>query len=353
MRVQKSGIRAFLGGLSGRQSDFGSLHAGLSGVFGLRFHDVGLFFDRSQGFVYEPAGYPPNNHKKPVWDVCRGQQFTPWILGRFFGGLFLIVCAMLAIDYDNWFGRIGGFLFVLGIVVLAAPVPWDLGPCPANQTEGQHSEYRQMFQHGENVSQIPVLAMVSNETIADMKAIKDWFKHGMTHLTLSFVFAVFGIDAAVSFAAAWITRQAQVSLGLSALPTHFYVLLGVLVFCAVTLFAIFIAILHKSVVVTPNAKPQFPIPSPPSKLVIHSAFYGNSPENEKPVIDTIKSMPTEALAFEVGFSALHIDPAENIPPKKTLRVVYSYENEAKWETSAIEGEWIFLPAPPERKKRIS
>lgn len=44
----------------------------------------------------------------------------------------------------------------MGFVVLAAPVPWDLGPCPATQTDYQQTEYRQMFTHGENVPQKPL-----------------------------------------------------------------------------------------------------------------------------------------------------------------------------------------------------
>ena len=172
-------IGAGLSGLSGSQGDSRGLRAGFPSVLRSGFHDVGLFFNRPQGLVNEPTSYRANDHKKPVWDVCRGQQFTPWILGRFFGGLILIICAMLAIDYDNWFGRIGGFLLVLGMLLLFAPVPWDLGPCPADQTEGQqHSEYRHTFQHDvENVSQIPRLEQVDGESIFNMNSQNTLFMY--------------------------------------------------------------------------------------------------------------------------------------------------------------------------------
>ncbi|MGA9069651.1 MAG: hypothetical protein WB424_05320 [Terracidiphilus sp.] len=100
-----------------------------------------------------------HDNQHPVWDVCRGRQFTPWILGRLlFGTLFLIGSFVLIVEcHRTWLNWLGGTLLFLGFLFLLAPVPWDLGPCPASQTEGQHSEYRQTFQHDvENVSQIPV-----------------------------------------------------------------------------------------------------------------------------------------------------------------------------------------------------
>jgi hypothetical protein len=216
----------------------------------------------------------------------------------------------------------------------------------------QKRGYGQTFEHyGENVSQVSVPAAVTNERIFDMKSIKDWFKHGLTHLTLSFVFALFGIDAALSAAATWITRQAQVYLGLSALPTHFYVLLGVLIFCAITLFAILILILHKSA--QSNAQSSLQNPSPPSKLVIHSAFYGNTPENEVSVLPKLNSLPKDAFAIYVTNNNVDAEPAPNIPPKKRLRVRYSYGNDTVYETTSEESEWMVLPDPTDRKRIIS
>jgi len=34
----------------------------------------------------------------------------------------------------------------LGIFLLLAPVPWDLGPCPVEAPQ-QQTDYRQTFQH--------------------------------------------------------------------------------------------------------------------------------------------------------------------------------------------------------------
>jgi hypothetical protein len=102
---------------------------------------------------------------------------------------------MLAIDHDNWFGRIGGFLLVLGIVVLFAPVPWDLGPCPADQNK--QTEYHQPFLHDvENVSQIP-LGFAAKWDYASVKAMiphekrtgMDVHWHTRVMLTTSHIFA--------------------------------------------------------------------------------------------------------------------------------------------------------------------
>jgi len=146
-------IGTLLSSLCRSQCNPSSFSAGFPSILSSRLHNVGLLLNRPQSLVDKPSGYSPDNHKKPVWNVCRGQQFLPWILGRLLGGVILLICACWALDCDNWFGRIGGFLLVFGFVVLAAPVPWDLGPCPT-QPESQHSEYRQASQHnGENVSQ--------------------------------------------------------------------------------------------------------------------------------------------------------------------------------------------------------
>jgi hypothetical protein len=187
-----------------------------------------------------------------------------------------------------------------------------------------------------------------------MRPLREHIGEGLRHLTWSFIWKFLGAELLITAAATGAAAEVWRSIhALYSLPLGFYLMLALLIFCAMTLFAILVLILHRSVAALPVAQSQPPIPSRPSKLAIHSAFYGNTPENEEPVAEKIKSMPTEALAFEVGFSTLRTDPAANIPPAKTLRVVYSYGNDTKWETSAKEGEWIYLPAPPDKKKRIS
>jgi hypothetical protein len=351
--VEQRSLGTLLGGLSGSQGDSGGLSARGLGVLSSRLHNVSLFFDRPQRLVNEPTGYSTNNHKKPVWDVCRGQQFTPWILGRFLGGLLLIVCAMLALDCDNWFGRIGGFLFVLGFVVLAAPVPWDLGPCPA--TQYQQTEYRQAFQHdAENVSQISVLWTPNSESIASMKSLKEWAEHGLMHLTVSFLFAVFGVELLVSTAAAWTVHLVQnlIFHGVEP-PPHFYVVLGILIFCALSLFAIMISLLHK----TATHKPSMPSFSPeiskqpPSRLKIISAHWGvegvlgGDPDKVDCLLERQSGNIFTSL---VGLDLFHgAIPAKG---KLRLKVKYSFDG---IEATVVrqDGEFLMLPEDPHLKSQ--
>jgi hypothetical protein len=150
---------------------------------------------------------------------------------------------MLAIDYNNWFGRIGGFLFVLGFVVLAAPVPWDLGPCPAYQTEYQQTEYRQTFQHDvENVSQIPRLGVVRSGRIRDMgmtKISRAEFWKGMGSLwifkVVAMIWALFGLFSAFI---PFFPQTSEKFYSLSYFPKlHWYVwIIGILVIALIATF---------------------------------------------------------------------------------------------------------------------
>ena len=93
--------------------------------------------------------------------------------------------------------------------------------------------------------------------------------------------------------------------------------------------------------------------SPLSELVIHSAYYGNSPDREESVIEVLNQLPKDALAISVNNNVLNCDPAPSIPPKKRLRVRYSYGNDAVFETSCIEGERLVLPENTEIRKLMT
>jgi hypothetical protein len=82
-----------------------------------------------------------------------------------------------------------------------------------------------------------------------MESLRTWIEHGLRHLTLSFIFALLGVDAVISAIATWLVHTVTAWLGLATIPIRYYVVLGILVFCAVTLFALLILILHKSVAV--------------------------------------------------------------------------------------------------------
>jgi hypothetical protein len=90
-----------------------------------------------------------------------------------------------------------------------------------------------------------------------------------------------------------------------------------------------------------------------SKLTIHAAFYGNTPENEVSVLPKLISLPKDAFAIYVTNNNVDADPAPNIPPKKRLRVRYSYGNDTIFETYSEEGEWMTLPDPTNRRREIS
>ena len=67
-----------------------------------------------------------------------------------------------------------------------------------------------------------------------MEWFKKWVEHGLRHLTLSFIFALLGVDAMISATAAWLVNKIWASLGIATLPMRYYALLGILMFCAVT-----------------------------------------------------------------------------------------------------------------------
>jgi hypothetical protein len=108
----------------------------------------GLFFNVSQRPVSHPASPDANKSKAPVWDGCRPVQFAPWILVRLGCGiLFLIGDSLLAVDARrrDWLRNTGAAFAPLGFLILMAPIPWDLGPCP--DTPQEQTKYRQTFQH--------------------------------------------------------------------------------------------------------------------------------------------------------------------------------------------------------------
>ncbi len=187
-----------------------------------------------------------------------------------------------------------------------------------------------------------------------MKPLREHVGEGLKHLAWSFVWKFLGAEALISVgatgAAAWAWHLAHAAS--VALPLSFYVVVALLMFCAMTLFAILVLVLHNSVNrVSPAAVEPQPSP-PPSSLVIRGAFYGNSADNEVSVLPRLLSLPRDAFAIYVTNNNVDAEPSPNIGGKKRLRVRYSYLNDAVWETSREEGEWLVLPDPTDRKKQI-
>jgi len=133
----------------------GIQESSFSGILG----PLGLAFQLPQGNQSNTNAQYSNDGQNPVRNICRGQQFLPWIAGRLgVGILFFFGGFLLGAGCQNaWLSRLGLCLAPLGFLILVAPVPWDLGPCPSSACQEQ-GKYRQTFQHdGENVSQISIL----------------------------------------------------------------------------------------------------------------------------------------------------------------------------------------------------
>ena len=82
----------------------------------------------------------------------------------------------------------------------------------------------------------------------------------------------------------------------------------------------------------------------PSKLSIHSAFYGLGDSNDLDVTETLRSMiPVDALAVRINNNLIVgcADPAPN--QRKTLTVAYSYGNDKNIQFSRPEFSLLVLP----------
>ena len=91
-------------------------------------------------------------------------------------------------------------------------------------------------------------------------------------------------------------------------------------------------------------QPPPAIPSPaPSKLVIHSAYYGNSLITDRDVTARLKELARDGLVISVNNNELGCDPAPNQPPAKRLRVKYSYGNDSVFEVTRPEHSRMVLP----------
>jgi hypothetical protein len=138
------------------------------GSLGLSLDLLALIPNSSESFESHQSSPEANSCEKPVRYVCRGQQFMPWIAGRLGIGFLFLFGTKLVLDCRRErLCRLGWVLFALSWPILAAPVPWDLGPCNASQN--QQTDYRKPFVHdAENVSPISVLWMDRSESITGM-----------------------------------------------------------------------------------------------------------------------------------------------------------------------------------------
>jgi len=114
----------------------------------LQLHQIGLPLNVFQALKSLKTGPEANSYQKPTWNVCRGQQFTPWIAGRLgIGFLFMLGGSILYLDCRRrWLNWLGVVLFALSWLILLAPVPWNLGPCFVDKPTNE-AQYRQTFSH--------------------------------------------------------------------------------------------------------------------------------------------------------------------------------------------------------------
>ncbi|MGD0861022.1 MAG: hypothetical protein ABR912_17150 [Terracidiphilus sp.] len=168
--------------------------------------------------------------------------------------------------------------------------------------------------------------------------VKKWLERGITHLTFSFLFAFFGVDVAVSAVATWTASAIQKTFAPPGLSAQFYFVIGVLVFCAITLFSILVWVMKESMTPISSPQPQ----SSTSRLTIHSAYYGIPSINEENVIMSIQRLCADALVIQVENNTFGCDPVQNLPGKR-LRVKYSYGNDEVREVSLPEHSRMVLP----------
>jgi|SRR6185437_8638561 len=84
----------------------------------------------------------------------------------------------------------------------------------------------------------------------------------------------------------------------------------------------------------------------PSKLIIHSAFYGTGPYDDVSVLEKLNSLPKDGLAVLVDNNLVEVDPAPN--RQKRLVVEYSYGNSGKKTVTrpeSIPGNSVRLVLP--------
>ena len=177
-----------------------------------------------------------------------------------------------------------------------------------------------------------------------MKSLKEWIEHGLMHLTVSFLFALFGVDVVISAAATWLASYIHSWLGISTPPPHFYFVLGILIFCAVTLFAVLVLTLQKSVAAKAISSDQT-ASDKQSRLTIHLAYYGTGPDDERNVLPAILALQRDGLVIPVENNTLQCDPAPNSPRTKYLRIKYSYENDYIREIQLPEHSRMVIPQP--------
>ncbi len=154
-------LAAFEQGIHVLGRDGGGVRASLQGFEAFRgqrhllLHQIGLPLDGSQGKKRDQAGDDINADEAPIRGVSWPESLFP--VARLLLGFVMLVFPFMALEYGSrgwragrWSGALAILLIVAGIVLLAAPLPWDLRAyhrCVQGGGGAEHDGYRQTLQH--------------------------------------------------------------------------------------------------------------------------------------------------------------------------------------------------------------
>ena len=119
-------------------------------------------------------------------------------------------------------------------------------------------------------------------------------------------------------------------------------MLSILIFAAITLFAVLVLMLQRFA----NQEHQSNSPIPTggsSRLTITSALYGVWPHHVENVLPRVQSLLAEGVVIPVNNNALGCDPAPNMPETKYLKVKYKYGDDQEHTVTLSEHSRMVLP----------
>ncbi len=171
-----------------------------------------------------------------------------------------------------------------------------------------------------------------------MNLVKKFFAEGIKHLGYTTLFYLLGVDAVLAGLCAGAVRILQLWFGVAALPPHFYLVLGILIFCAILL-SVILAFVAAGFV----AKHELQLAPMPlqSRLKVLSAHYGVEGGRDEDVTDKLQRKAHDALALWVENSEFGPDPVQGVT--KRLKVSYSFDNRPARTVEREEHDLIVLP----------
>lgn len=168
---------------------------------------------------------------------------------------------------------------------------------------------------------------------------------GLSHLGWTVFWHIVGVDVVVTTISDGVIAKFHSTLGIPTLPTQFYVIFWILVFCAVLLCFVLSFVIDVAFKSTSNPTKEIPKTSngPKSRLKIISAFYELDADHSEDVTDRMNQLPREGLVITVDNNTMGCDPAPNVPPGKYLRVRYTYGNDVIREIRLPENSRMVIP----------